>query len=242
MKTCLIMVLSSTEEQYEKLHQTSKRTWDYTDEPGTETIYYFGEFNKHNTDKEIYFPIEEKLYNIGHKNLMAFEWALNTKTWDYIVRLNSSAYVHKKRLMQYLQELPDNNLFSGLTVPGPPRYVWGPFIIMSRDVVQKFIDNKHLWNHSAVEDQSMGYLADNLHIPYHTLRACSINKKDNGWSCNSNITHSYTFTHFAEVSKDYWNFLFRCKTQLPYLYVDPTYDRADDHHAMHQLYQYLPKE
>jgi hypothetical protein len=242
MKTCIIMVLSSTEEQYEKLHQTSKQTWDSIEEPGTETIYYFGESNKLNTDKEFYFPIKEHLYNIGYKNLLAFEWALKNKTWDYMVRINASTYVHKKRLLGYIQTLPNSNLFAGLTVSGPPRYLWGPYIIMSRDVIQQFLNYQNLWNHNVIEDQAMGYLADSLYIPYYGLRACSIDKRNHGWQCNSDTTHSYAFTNFETVSKDYWNFLFRCKTQIKSLYENAHYDRGDDHYAMQQLCKYLPKE
>lgn len=232
MKKGLIMVMSCTQSPYDKLAKTSQKTWDSIDVKGLETIFYFGESEKENTEKEIYFPVHDHLFGIGIKNIMAFNWALRNKDWDYMIRPNASTYVHKERLLNYIQTLPDNNVYSGLQVISDtePTWVWGPFLIMSRDVVKQIMDNGYLWNHSLIEDKAMSYIANQLDIPFSSIEGCSIDKTSSGWQCTSYANNSYTFTNFEEVKNDKKHFLFRCKQD---------YNRDMDHYVMTQLFKNL---
>lgn len=232
MKKGLIMVMSCTQSPYDKLAKTSQKTWDSVHVEGLDTIYYFGESEKENTDKEIYFPVHDHLFGIGHKNIMAFDWALKNKDWDYMIRPNASTYVHKERLLNYIQTLPDNNVYAGLRVISEiePMWVWGPFLIMSRDVVEKIVRYNILWDHSIIEDKAMSYVAARRMIPFMDIEGCSIDKTPDGWQCTSYANNSYTFKDFAEVKNDKKHFLFRCKQD---------YNRDMDHYVMTQLFKNL---
>src|SRR6202008_208576 len=99
---------------------------------------------KENTDKCIYFPVKETLHTMGAKTLLAYEWALMNKQFDYVARVNSSTYVDKKELIKYIQELPYNNVFSGLEVAKSEtqeKWMWGPQFILSKDIVELVIAN-----------------------------------------------------------------------------------------------------
>ncbi len=52
---------------------------------------------------------------------------------------------------------------------------------MSRDVVQKLVDNKDKWNNNVMEDNAISQLAEELHIPMQSkIRAASINMMTDG--------------------------------------------------------------
>ena len=215
MKRVLILVLSCETPPYNKMVDTSKGTWDSIEVDGVETVYYFGVSHYKRTDLNcIYLPVKESLETMGEKTVQALEYALNNYEFDYIARINSSCYVDKKKLLIYAQSLQKDNLFEGLTVKRPDTfdYTWGggQFII-SKDVIQKIVDNKTKWNHSYMEDESLGLLVSTLGIPFTDGSACSINKTDNKWLLLSyGNGNSIEFTDFKDI-KDSPHYFYRVK-------------------------------
>lgn len=178
MKTVLILVLSCDAAPYGKMIDTALNTWDSVNVEGVETKYYCGETGrKQNRPNVIYLPVKESLLNMGEKTLQALQYALNNFKFDYIARVHSSCYVDKKRLIEYVQGLPDVNVFAGAEVTDTPRWMWGGgHFVISKDVVQQIIANKSKWNHHVMEDKGMSYLVDSLGIPFTQGKSCSINK------------------------------------------------------------------
>ena len=196
------MVISTNVEPYGKMIDTSLSTWDSVEVEGVETIFYCGEPVKENTDKIIYFPIEESLFTMGEKTILAYEWALKNKEFDYIARVNSSCYVNKKELIKHIQTLPNDNVFAGLRVDDKEQWIWGggQFLI-SKDIIQKFVDNKRLLSKTEMEDKGFSYLANKLAIPYSIGKAASIERTNNGWicMCYNGQRQSFNFNHFNEI-------------------------------------------
>lgn len=213
MKKLLILVLSADFPPYQKMMETQMNTWDTLTVDNTETVYYCGMSNKPNTDKVIYLPVEESLYTMGDKFLKALEWVLKNKEFDYIARPHSCIYVNKKNLSEYVQTLPDENVFAGLKVDATPVWNWGGCgFILSKDVAQKIVDNKKEWNHSVMEDMALSYLINKLEIPYTPLRAASIDNMGNNWRCMSyHGVESFEFSDFSEITKSDNHFFFRIK-------------------------------
>lgn len=93
----LIMVLSSMKPPYDKIYEAQRETWDSFNVDGVETFYYFG------TD-----------YEMMHH---AFKLALKEvwqKDWDFIFRTNSSTYVRKDKLKDFIDTLdPKDNIYEG---------------------------------------------------------------------------------------------------------------------------------
>ena len=202
MKRVLIMVVSCEARPYGKMIDTSLLTWDSKEIEGVQTIYYCGTSTQLDTDKIKHFPIKDGLYQMGHKGLLAYEWALNTLEFDYVARVNSSCYVSKKKLLDYVQTLPNENIFEGLKIEDKEDWVWGggQFII-SRDVLQKIVDNKADWRHGEMEDKAMSFLAAKLGIPFKEGNACSINKQEDNWGLLSyGFGESIEFEDFKDVS------------------------------------------
>jgi hypothetical protein len=204
MKKILILVLSADFPPYDKMVQTALETWDSVEHGGCETIYYFGKSDKQNTDKFIYFPIQESLHTMGYKTISALEWAVQNKKFDYIARVHSSTYVDKNRLYEYCENLPSENVFSGILTESQNgfNYQWGGgHFILSRDVVEKMVENKHLWKHQYMEDESLSLLAVDLDIPFSEGKSGSIDKMPDGWRIISYGGESISFTDFNDLKK-----------------------------------------
>lgn len=230
MKKALIFVVSSDWAPYDNLMKVSMETWDSVHVEGLETVFYCNG-TQQNTERVLYIPGPTDIFSMGKKTLLAFEWALKNKDFDYISRPQANAYIHKKELIKYIQDLPDENVYAGIEAVGPPRFRWGVGILLSRDVVQKLVDNKHNWDHSQMEDVAMSNLADKLRVPYYEGRACSIDKVSEGkWQCTSYGTDSFQFKSFEEIGKAKGQYWFRCKQD---------YDRRQDEVVMRELFKYL---
>lgn len=202
-KRVLILVLSADFEPYQKMIETSMATWDSISVEGTDTVFYCGQSDKRNTDKIIYLPVEESLFTMGQKLLMAFEWALKNKEFEFLARPHSCVYVDKKNLINHIQELPEKNLFEGPVTVSQNNidFIWGGTgWLFSKDVVQKIVDNKQLWNDTFMEDESLGLIATALKIPLTNGYTGAIDNMGDHWRC---ITYgegeSITFTDFKDL-------------------------------------------
>lgn len=212
MKKVLIGVISCQQAPYGEMVETSLRTWDSVDVEGCETVYFFGNPQKQNTDKHVYFNIDESLFSMGFKDIEFFKWALKNREWDYLGRVNSSCWVHKQNLVDYCQTLPDKEVFAGLEVV-PHGWVWGGgMFLISRDVIQLIVDNKSQWNHNEMEDMAMSKLVSRLGIKFTPGRACSIDAKGAGWQVMV-YGHGagYDFNNWSEFKLLQGQFWYRVK-------------------------------
>ncbi len=232
MKKVLILVVSADIPPYDKMIQTSLQTWDSINIEHCETVFYCGASNKTNTDKIIYLPVKESLHSMGYKMLIAFDWALKNKEFDYIARVNSSCYVNKKELIKHIQTLPDKNIFAGLKVNHSYNQEWlwgGGQFIFSKDVIKELLINKSHWDHDLMEDVAVSFLANKIGIPFTDGKACSIDKNNEGWQLTSYGSESFRFTDFKECAKSN-HFFYRVKQD---------YDRNQDAYIMNQLFENL---
>lgn len=170
MKKVLILVLSTERDWYARLAETSRATWDSVEVEGVETIFYFGRSAKQSTDKILYTDIEDDFFAMGRKTLAAFEYALKNRQFDYVFRANASLYVDKKGLLRYVQNQPVTNLALGVIAPGSHegeqfQFMWGPSYLLSKDVVQKVVDNAALWNHRMMDDMAISHLLHAIKVP-----------------------------------------------------------------------------
>lgn len=220
MKKVLTLVLSCEAPPYDTLMQASLETWDSRVVDGVETIYYCGKSKKHNTDKVIYLNTPDSFHTMGAKTVEAFEWAVNNKQFDYLARPNASCYVRKQKLHNYVQTLPEQNLYLGLITKScyGVDYIWGGGqYILSRDVVELIVKNKSKWNHSYTEDVSIADLLARLGVPMDGKgNACSLNKKpEGGYTCFVyGEGENMEFTNFADMDKLENQFFIRVKQDL----------------------------
>jgi hypothetical protein len=122
----LIMVLSSVRPEYMKLMLAQQRTWDSDKVDNVQTIYYNG-YNMKCSDE----------YNMMH---WKFKLALDAYwdyPWDMIFRTNSSTYVCKQKVYDFLKDKPKEKYYSGAT---GGNYHSGTGLIFTRDLAQLLRD------------------------------------------------------------------------------------------------------
>lgn len=201
----LILTIGCQLPPWDVMPATSLNTWDKVEVENVDTVYYFGNPVKENTDKFIYFPIEEGYSNMGYKMIEALDWCLKNKEFDFLCRVNSSCYVDKKKLIEYVSGLPEKELFAGGVVAASennPAWCWGGLqFVMSKDVVQGIIKNKDYWDHTKMDDVATSYLVTKIGVSFTNGIGCSIDKTDNGWRCLSYGCESIEFTDFNDVKR-----------------------------------------
>ena len=227
MKKCLILTIGAQITPWDKMLQTSLDTWDSVEVEGIENVFFCGNPVKENTDKIIYFPIEESYYTMSKKFICALEWALKNKEFDYILRVNSSTYVDKKILAEYIKTFDDKNVFAGIEVDANPKWCVGWAYIISKDVIQNIVEHKDLLRNDITDDLAISYLINNLQIPYTKLRMASIDAREESWACVSyNGCQSFDFIDFADLRNK----------EIPLYRVKFDSDRNVDAFLMNQLY------
>src|ERR1035437_2093505 len=218
--------------------KTSLATWDSIDVEGVDSIFYCSQKdnpNWKNSDKVMYFDTGNTLNDMMEKNAEMYQWALLNKEFDYVARINASCYCDKKKLIEYVQGLPNENVFVGVEVTnvakGNEKWSWGGTnFIFSKDVIQKLIDNRHNFRRDIMEDMATSFIINKLGIEYiKGIPSCSIDKNGSEWICISYIGKSISFTDFADL-KDLGHAFYRCKQDA---------DRTQDKFVMEELYKVL---
>lgn len=198
--------MGSVEDPYPRLMETSRETWDSVEVAGAPTWYYSTTMKDH-PPRTAQFPGGTGIYAMGHKDLLAYRWALDSmRDWDFMARVNASCYVRKTLLFDHVQTLPATGLMRGLVAPkgDGTMYMWGGAqFIMSRDVVKAMVNNQDKWQHDQMEDVSMSRLTAELGILHDgNGRSCSINQRPGGWMCFTyNSGPGFDFKDFSEFKE-----------------------------------------
>lgn len=145
----LILVLTYNEHPYDELLKAQKETWDSIEEPDISTIYYTGGLNQYGAtwiprqqaNKSILLETSgsDKYYYMASKFKVALEFAKDLD-YDFIFRTNSSSYVNKQRLKDFVETLPKEKLYAGWTFVDSEDFgglcVSGAGIFLSRDTAE----------------------------------------------------------------------------------------------------------
>lgn len=101
---------------------------------------------------------------IGLKTQLAFKFALEHFDFDFIFRINTSAFIDPSRLAKYVEELPPRNVYAGVRgiAFGKIEFASGAGILMSRDVLEQVIQNQFRWRHGLIDDVALGKLIGEL--------------------------------------------------------------------------------
>lgn len=218
--------------------ETSLETWDSVEVEGCETIFYCSmkdNPNWVNREKVLYFDTGNTLNDMMQKNAEMYQWALLNKEFDYVARINASCYCDKKKLIEYVQGLPNENVFCGVEVTdaskGAECWAWGaPGFIFSKDVLQKMVNERRNFRRDIMEDMAQSFIINKLGIPYISgIPFCSIDKNEIDWTCISYIGKSITFSSFNDL-KDLGHAFYRVKFDS---------DRNMDKIIMHELFEVL---
>lgn len=211
MKKVLILILSSDIPPYKEMLNTSLKTWDVYDVENVETVFYIGQsqYTHASEIKNVYQTnVVDGFWKLGYKMIEACKYALKNKEFDYVFRTHSSTYIHKRKLLEYVQNRSAENLCLGLSTPmqeihkdkyGLDKYMWGGSgYLLSRDVVQKIVDNSDIWDHALMEDMAMSIVLNRCGVPFiSTGRFCAVHPNESGYNI---ITYDNGLNGGAQIS------------------------------------------
>lgn len=144
----LILVLSYNQPPYDSLMRAQQNTFFKVPEENVETFFYYGSLPKSYPTKfvqwennELQFDATDAYYLMAEKFKMALDVVCDEKfpfAWDIIFRTNSSSYVHKKRLKNFVSMFPDRKLYAGWQIHGNEGFdvCSGAGFFISRDVAE----------------------------------------------------------------------------------------------------------
>jgi hypothetical protein len=144
-----------------------KKTWGNYSNPNIRIVYYYGQqLNEPYimSNNDVILNVDDGLGNVALKTLLFYEF-LNKQNFDYVFRTNCSSYVNIDNLLKFLENKPKENFFSAIigTHEGK-QFASGSGYFLSKDLVQKVVDNKHLINTSLIDDLALSFALTSLGI------------------------------------------------------------------------------
>lgn len=97
------------------------------------------------------------------RTLAAFQWALENSEFEFLVRTNSTTFIHGENLLRYLQSVEGAVHYSGkIQTYFGLDYASGSGVILSRAAVNAIVDSVNLWRHDLHEDVALGVVLNRL--------------------------------------------------------------------------------
>jgi hypothetical protein len=148
---------------YSNFYQKQNETWNSIDVEGVDVFFNInGGSNKEIKDHFIINDLPETVPNEGYKIINCFEKTLDWD-YDYIYHTNSSSYIDKELLYNWLLDKPRENFYSGVigNYQGH-QFGSGCGFTISKDVVKLILDNQNDWEHGLSDDATLGVLLSKL--------------------------------------------------------------------------------
>lgn len=121
-------------------------------------LFYYGDVDTLKVDDDkIFLPHDEGFMNIGKKTISLMEYIVQNYEFNYIFKTNTSSYIDLNLLNEYVGNKPKENLYSGVIGDyNGIQFVSGCGVLLSKDLVKFYIDNKSKVRHDIIEDVAMG--------------------------------------------------------------------------------------
>ncbi len=183
----IILVLSVGDNGgiYDKFQKSQIDTWDSIEVDNVHTFYFYGDGDSDRVSNNLIFTdIKENLFTGGFyvnsplsacsKTIRALEIIDNIE-YDYIFRTNSSSYVDKNMLYDFLFDKPRTNYYSGfigyenLDIYGSKvdmiKYASGSGFFLSKDLVSLLLSKKEsIEDNRFIDDAAIGRILNQNNI------------------------------------------------------------------------------
>jgi len=154
----IILVLSYNDNGgiYDRFQKSQSETWDISPYPDTETFYFYGGSDENKiVGNKIYVSVDSGLWSCGLKTIESLKLINNNFDYDFLFRTNSSSYVDKEMLSDFLYDKPKKNYYAGHSAHDQGvHYVSGSGIILSKDLVDILVENQNKIDGGLMDDAS----------------------------------------------------------------------------------------
>lgn len=215
----IILVLSHQSKLYQNLEKCIRSTWGSMKYENVKIFYYYGGNKNFIQNDKIFHNVLDTMSNIGFKTLYSYEYLLKNFDFDYVFRTNSSSYVSIPNILEYLDGKPKERFYNGIIEKYYFRnslfskklaldFVSGSGYFLSKDVVVSIVENKNLWNHTYIDDVSLGMLCNKLNILPSMGKRVDINYLHKG---QLKYLSKFRFSNRKYKNDIFDNYHFRCK-------------------------------
>ena len=164
---------------------------------------------------DLIIDTDDSTLNMGLKTLLAFEWLLDNRDFDYIVRPTPSSYVNFKNLKNFIKEnlLNENFVYCGKIQSTNDKnsnkidFVSGSTLILNKNSVIKIIENKDMWDHSYWDDVALSLLMSKININFQTGKRFDVEGNPfvkevplDHYQYRCRADNHYSFPRFLEAS------------------------------------------
>lgn len=173
-----------------------RETWLTKKDDNNLVLFYYGGVDELKVDNDkIFLPQEEGFINMGKKTILLLEYILQNYEFNYIFKTNTSSYIDLNLLNEYIIDKPKENLYSGIVGNhNGIEFVSGCGVLLSKDMVELFVNNKDKVRHDIIEDVSMG-----LFFKENNIKIIPGPRFDVNFSNENSIPNN----HFHYRCKDY---------------------------------------
>lgn len=158
----LVLVLSALQRPYPDLIRAQKRTWAARDLADVDVLFYYGGAETLRHGRDLFVAAPDTYWEIGHKTLACFEYVLQTLEFDLVFRTNCSSYVDLPNLRAWVSEhAVASRFYAGVLGFHPPAgdvYASGSGYFLSRDLVERVVQERASWDHGLHDDVALGKL------------------------------------------------------------------------------------
>jgi hypothetical protein len=217
MKVLFLVLSMNDGKYYSDFFETQKQTWDSFEIDDFKTFYYFGNCSENKiVGNEIHLNIKESLKNTSKKFIESLK-LIKDFDFDYIVRTNSSSYIDKFKIKEFLKDKPKENFISGVIGKSDTiNFVSGACFFMSKDIINFILQNEQDIDFNFVDDLSLGYFFNK-----HNLKLT-----------NKDITRFWVepehMTNIHQISMDYFHYR---------IYTGNNMQRQDDIQIMKLIHE-----
>jgi hypothetical protein len=176
MRKIIILVLTYDDGgAYSEMDSIVRNTWGSQHNDNIKIFYYHSK----PLDSDDYIVDGDKIYcngnesynTIGQKTIKSFKFLI-TQNFDFLLRANTSSFIHLPNLIKFLNDKPLNNFYSGKLIPYHEEHLninlaSGSSYILSKDLVKYVIENENSWNHNYPDDVALGELMYKHNIKLH---------------------------------------------------------------------------
>ena len=141
-------------------------------------MIYDAKYSKSNllytSDPALHIHFPDSYLTYRWKELALFRYFLTETNCEYLFITSSSSYVNPYRLKEYISKLNSKSVYAGALPYQDARFISGSNRILSRDVVQKVLENKTRFDPTIIEDVALGQLIESLGVERLGFPICNI--------------------------------------------------------------------
>lgn len=203
----IFLVIASCNYHYNLMKYVMKQYMNRYD--NIRTFFIYGKHSNYNgnikDDNDLYFEnVEESLRpGILDKTVEAMKHVNQHYEYKYLMRTNLSSFFVLDRFLKYTKTLPQEKCFVGINGQYYGQtFISGAGYLMSRDVVNYFIENRHLMNDKLPDDVASGIIVS---------RKFKVMKPEIKWRYDIDHNNNILLENVDQLPTDEEYFHFRLK-------------------------------